>query len=51
MGKRKICDTGWRWKFEFKKGDRRLSCKFAATEMTLEGPEHGIIREDDFIGS
>ncbi|MEZ4332685.1 MAG: co-chaperone GroES [Myxococcota bacterium] len=32
-----------------KKGDRVLFSKYAGTEITLEGEEHIIIREDDVL--
>ncbi len=50
MGKRKVCDNGQLWKLEIKKGDPCSFGKFAATEVTLDGPEHLIIREDDILG-
>ena len=50
VAKRKIFDDGPLWKLEIKKGDRVLFVKFAAIEVTLDGPEHLIIREDDVLG-
>ncbi len=50
VGKRKIVDDGPLWKLEIKKGDRVLFVKFAAIEVTLDGLEHLIIREDDVLG-
>ena len=48
--KRKICDDGPLWKLELKKRDRVLFGKCVATEVTLDGPEHRIIRTDDVLG-
>ena len=33
-----------------KKGDRVLFSKYSGTEITIEGEEHLIIREDDVLG-
>jgi chaperonin GroES len=33
-----------------KKGDKVLFSKYGGTEVTLEGHEHLIIREDDVLG-
>ena len=35
---------------DVKKGDRILFSKYAGTEVTLDGEEHLIIREDDVLG-
>ena len=48
--KRKICDDGPLGKLEIKRGDRVLFGKFAATEVTLDGPGHRIICTDDVLG-
>ncbi len=50
VGKGKIRDDGVLQKLDIKKGDRVLFGKFAGTEVTLEGEEHLIIREDDVLG-
>ncbi len=50
VGKGKIRDDGKLQKLDVKKGDRVLFSKFAGTEVTLEGGEHLIIREDDVLG-
>ncbi len=50
VGKGKIRDDGVLQKLDIKKGDRVLFGKFAGTEVTLEGQEHLIIREDDVLG-
>ncbi len=50
VGKGKIRDDGKLQKLDVKKGDRVLFGKFAGTEVTLDGTEHLIIREDDVVG-
>ncbi len=50
VGKGKIRDDGKLQKLDVKKGDRVLFSKFGGTEVTLEGEEHLIIREDDVLG-
>ena len=50
VGKGKIRDDGKLQKLDVKKGDRVLFGKFAGTEVTLDGTEHVIIREDDVLG-
>ena len=50
VGKGKIRDDGVLQKLDIKKGDRVLFGKFAGTEVTLDGTEHLIIREDDVLG-
>ena len=50
VGKGKIRDDGVLQKLDIKKGDRVLFGKFAGTEVTLDGTEHVIIREDDVLG-
>ncbi len=45
-----IRDDGKLQKLDVKKGDRVLFGKFAGTEVTLDGTEHLIIREDDVLG-
>ncbi len=50
VGKGKIRDDGKLQKLDVKKGDRVLFGKFAGTEVTLDGTEHLIIREDDVLG-
>ncbi len=50
VGKGKIRDDGKLQQLDVKKGDRILFGKFAGTEVTLEGEEHVIIREDDVLG-
>ncbi len=50
VGKGVIRDDGKLQKLDIKKGDRVLFGKFAGTEVTLEGEEHLILREDDVLG-
>ncbi len=50
VGKGVIRDDGKLQKLDIKKGDRVLFGKFAGTEVTLDGTEHLIIREDDVLG-
>ena len=50
VGKGKLRDDGVLQKLDIKKGDRVLFGKFAGTEVTLDGTEHVIIREDDVLG-
>ncbi len=50
VGKGMIRDDGKLQKLDVKKGDRVLFGKFAGTEVTLDGEEHLIIREDDVLG-
>ncbi len=50
VGKGKIRDDGKLEKLDVKKGDRVLFGKFGGTEVTLDGEEHQIIREDDVLG-
>ncbi len=50
VGKGMIRDDGKLQKLDVKKGDRVLFSKFSGTEVTLDGTEHLIIREDDVLG-
>jgi chaperonin GroES len=49
-GKGKILEDGKLQKLDVKKGDRVLFSKYSGTEITIEGEEHLIIREDDVLG-
>jgi chaperonin GroES len=49
-GKGKVMDDGKLQKLDVKKGDRVLFGKYSGTEITIEGEEHLIIREDDVLG-
>ncbi len=50
VGTGKIREDGKLQKPDVKKGDRVLFAKFSGTEVTLDGTEHLIIREDDVLG-
>jgi chaperonin GroES len=50
VGKGKILEDGKLQKLDVKKGDRVLFSKYSGTEITIEGQEHLIIREDDVLG-
>ena len=50
VGKGKVLEDGKIQKLDVKKGDRVLFSKFAGTEITLEGEERLILREDDVLG-
>ncbi len=50
VGKGKVLEDEKIQKLEVKKGDRVLFSKFAGTEITLEGEERLILREDDVLG-
>ena len=47
-GKRK--DDGTLIPMDVKKGDRILFSKYAGSEVTLDGVEYSIMREDDILG-
>jgi chaperonin GroES len=48
-GKGKLQDDGKLRPLEVQKGDRVLFGKYAGTEVTIDGEEHLIIREDDVL--
>ncbi len=50
VGKGKLLEDGTVRPLDVKKGDRVLFSKYAGTEVTIEGEEHLIIREDDVLG-
>ena len=50
VGKGKVLEDGKIQKLDVKRGDRVLFSKYAGTEITLEGEERLIIREDDVLG-
>ncbi|MFP6564041.1 MAG: co-chaperone GroES [Myxococcota bacterium] len=50
VGNGKVREDGTVQPLDVKKGDRLLFSKYAGTEITLEGDEHLIIREDDVLG-
>ncbi len=50
VGKGKVLENGKIQKLDVKQGDRVLFSKYAGTEITLEGEERVILREDDVLG-
>ncbi len=50
VGPGKIDENGKRMTMEVKKNDRVLFGKYAGTEITIEGVEHLIMKEDDILG-
>ncbi len=50
VGKGKLNDDGKIQPLDVKKGDKVLFSKYAGTEITIEGEDHLIIREDDVLG-
>ena len=51
VGKGKVGDDGKIRSLDVKKGDRVLFGKYSGSEVTLEGEEHLILREEDILGS
>jgi chaperonin GroES len=49
VGKGKLLDNGKMQALEVKKGDKVLFGKYSGTEITIDGEEHLIMREDDII--
>ena len=49
VGGGKVNEDGKTVPMDVKKGDRILFSKYAGTEITLNGEEHLIIREDDVL--
>jgi chaperonin GroES len=50
VGKGKLDENGKRIAPEVKKGDRILFGKYSGTEVTIEGEEYLIMREEDVLG-
>ena len=50
VGKGKVGDDGKVRSLDVKKGDRVLFGKYSGSEVTLEGDEHLILREEDILG-
>jgi chaperonin GroES len=50
VGKGKVKEDGTVLPLDVKKGDRVLFSKYSGTEITIDGEEHLIIREDDVLG-
>ena len=49
-GKGKILEDGSRRPLDVKAGDRVLFGKYAGTEISVDGEEHLIMREEDLLG-
>ncbi len=50
VGKGKVGEDGKVRPLDVKAGDRILFGKYSGTEVTLDGEEHLILREDDVLG-
>ena len=50
VGGGRVAEDGTVRPLDVKKGDKVLFSKYGGTEVTLEGEEHLIIREDDVLG-
>ena len=50
IGQGRRTDDGKLLPLDVKRGDRVLFGKYADTDVTIEGEEHLIIREDDVLG-
>ena len=50
VGKGKITDDGKIQPMDVKKGDRVLFSKYAGNDITLDGNDYVIMREDDILG-
>jgi chaperonin GroES len=48
-GKGKVRDDGGVTALDVKSGDRVMFSKYAGTEVTLDGEEYTILREDDVL--
>lgn len=49
VGNGRLLDSGERQALEVAKGDRVLFAKYGGTEVTYEGTEYLILREDDIL--
>ncbi len=49
VGKGRITEDGKLIPLEVKKGDRVLIGKYSGTEVTIDGVEHVILREDEIL--
>jgi chaperonin GroES len=49
VGKGKVTEDGKVLSLDVKKGDRVLFGKYSGTEVTIDGEEHLIMREDDIL--
>ena len=50
VGGGRVAEDGTVRPLDVKKGDKVLFSKYGGTEVTLDGEEHLIIREDDILG-
>ncbi len=50
VGKGKVLDNGTQVPLDLKKKDRILFGKYAGTDVTIDGEEYLIMREDDVLG-
>jgi chaperonin GroES len=50
VGNGKVSDDGKKLPLDVKKNDRILFSKYAGTDITIEGEEYLIMREDDVLG-
>ena len=50
VGPGKVLDNGTTVKLTVKKGDKILFGKYAGTEVSIDGNEYLIMREDDILG-
>jgi chaperonin GroES len=50
VGKGKMTEEGKVLPLDVKAGDRILFGKYSGSEVTIEGEEHLILREDDILG-
>ena len=50
VGNGRVSEDGTTRPLDVKKGDKVLFSKYGGTEVTLDGQEHLIIREDDVLG-
>jgi chaperonin GroES len=49
VGDGKIKEDGTKIPLDVKKGDRVLFAKYGGTEITIDGEEHLMMREDDIL--
>ena len=50
VGKGKVSENGKKMPLDVKKNDRILFSKYAGTDITIDGDEFLIMREDDVLG-
>jgi chaperonin GroES len=50
VGNGKILENGTKLALEVKEGDHVLFGKYSGTEITVDGEEYLIVREDDVLG-